>query len=500
LAALVRSSADAIVGETLDGVITDWNPAAERLYGYAADEVVGKSITILSPPELPHEIDAFLNRVRRGESIEGFQTVRRTKDGRLIPVSVTISPVRDDAGRIVAASGISRDIGEAVRAQELLRRSEARFRSLVTNATDIITILDPDGIIRYESPPIARILGYGQDELVGRNAFDLVHPEDREATWAAYAEALEDARLVPTVEFRFRHADGSWRWLESTGTNLLADPDVAGFVVNSRDVTERKRAEAELRAALEAAQAANRATSQFLAMMSHELRTPMQAVLGYADLLLAGPESSLTAEQREDLEAIRRGAGRMIALVKQILDLSRLDAGRWECVAEPVDVAKAVALVRRDVAPQAAASGLGLCVELPPDLPPVRADEEGLHQVLLNLVGNAVKFTERGGVRVSARTEDDRVAITVSDTGIGISPEALPYIFDEFRQADSRLSRRHGGAGLGLAIAKKLADQMGGCIGVESQVGVGSAFTLRLPVAASPGFAPDAHPATDGQA
>ena len=486
LAALVQSSADAIVGETLDGIITDWNPAAERLYGYTADEVIGQSITILSPPELPHEIDAFLARVRDGESVEGFETVRRTRDGRLIAVSVTISPVWNASGQIVAASGISRDISDAQRAQEVLRRSEARFRSLIHNATDIITILGPDGTIRYQSPPFERILGYGRDELIGRNAFDFVHPEDRAATWATYDEAVADATLVPTVEFRFRHADGSWRWLESTGTNLFSDPFVGGFVVNSRDITERKQAETNLRAALDAAQAAHRATSQFLAMISHELRTPMQAVLGYADLLLVGAEGSLTPGQREGLESIRNGAGRMIALVNQVLDLSRLGAGRLELAAEPVDVARAMALVRHDVAPQAAARGLELRIELPPDLPPVLADTVGVHQILLNLVGNAVKFTEHGEVRVSACTTDGGVAIAVSDTGIGIAAEALPHIFDEFQQGDNRLSRRYGGAGLGLAIAKQLADQMGGSISATSRLGAGSTFTLVLPVARLP--------------
>jgi PAS domain S-box-containing protein len=362
-----------------------------------------------------------------------------------------------------------------------LVRSEARFRSLITNATDIITILDADGIILYESPPIERILGYDRDELVGSNAFDLVHPEDRATTWAAFAGALSDPALVPTVALRFQHKEGSWRWLESTGTNLLADRDVEGFVVNSRDITERKRRDEQLRAALEAAQAGNRAQRQFLAMMSHELRTPMQAVLGYADLLLAGGDDSLTPEQVEDVQTIRRGAERMMALVSQMLDLSRLEAGRMELSSGPVDLGKIIAQVRQDLAPHAETKGLELHIDLPLDLPPVLGDPGGVHQILLNLAGNAVKFTEEGTVHITGRVTEAGVAVAVSDTGIGIAAAALPQIFEEFRQVDGGMTRRHDGAGLGLAIAKVLAEQMGGRICVESRPDVGSTFTLHLP-------------------
>jgi PAS domain S-box-containing protein len=354
---------------------------------------------------------------------------------------------------------------------------------LISNATDLITILDADGVIHYQSPPIERILGYHREELLGRNAFELVHSDDRLATWAVFEQALADPTLVPTVEFRFQHRDGSWRWLESTGTNLLTDPNVGGFVVNSRDITERKRANEALRVALEAAQAANQAKGLFLDMMSHELRTPLQAVLGYSEFLLEGSEGLLTAEQREDIGYIHQAGGRMIALINQMLDLSRMEAGRLELATEPVDLVQVIEHVRQDVAPQAAAKSLTLQIDLPASLPCVTGDAERLRQILLNLVGNAVKFTDEGCIRVTAAVTSTRgVDIVVSDTGIGIPPDALPFIFDEFRQVDSGLTRRHGGAGLGLAIARKLTEQMGGSIRVSSELDVGTTVTLHLPV------------------
>jgi PAS domain S-box-containing protein len=610
LAAVVQASADAIISVSLEGIITSWNPAAERLYGYTAEEAIGQPVVMLTPAERAHEIEQFLARLRTGESIHGVETVRRTKDGRLIEVSLTAAPVRNAAGEVVATASIIRDItdrrrmeeqlraseerfrtafdhaaigmslvdldgrfvqvnaaqcaltgyaeaelltktfqeithpddlaadlaqmdrllageirafqmekrylrkdGELIwirlnsalvrdargaplhfigqlediterkRAEEELLTSEARFRSLISNATDIITILDAEGVIHYESPPIERILGYDRDELLGHNAFDLVHPDDRAAVWAVFEEVLADPARVPTVEFRFLHADGSWRWLESTGTNLLADPNVRGFVVNSRDVTDRKRANDELRAALDAAQAANRAKGVFLDMMSHELRTPLQAVLGYSESLLAAPQRSLTAEQREDIGYIHQAGGRMIALINQLLDLSRMEAGRLQLAAEPVDLAQVIEQVRQDVAPQAAAKSLAVQIELPPALPAVIGDAERVRQILLNLVGNAVKFTNQGCIRiVAAPSVSGGVEVNVSDSGIGITPDGLLHIFDEFHQGDSSLTRRHGGAGLGLAIARKLAEQMGGGISVSSEPNVGSTFRLHLPV------------------
>jgi signal transduction histidine kinase len=245
------------------------------------------------------------------------------------------------------------------------------------------------------------------------------------------------------------------------------------------------RAQAALVAAKEAAERANQAKSAFLAMTSHELRTPLQAVLGYTEFLLADPRASLTAEQREDLGYIEQGGRRMLIIINQMLDLSRIEAGRLELVFKPIDLANVLEEVRQDVAPQASRKGLDLHITVPDAMPPVWGDAERLRQILLNLVGNAVKFTEEGSVEISAGTTTDQVAVIVRDTGCGIAPEALPHIFEAFHQVDNHLARRHGGVGLGLAIAQRLAGLMGGHITVESNVGVGSTFTLQLP-AASP--------------
>jgi signal transduction histidine kinase len=224
-----------------------------------------------------------------------------------------------------------------------------------------------------------------------------------------------------------------------------------------------------------------RAKGLFLAMMSHELRTPLQAVLGYADFLLSQDGGSLTPEQREDIGYIHQGASRMVHLIEQMLDLSRMEAGRLDLKQEPVDVRQVMEQVRQDIAPQADAKGLHLSLAAPPRLPAVLGDDGRVRQILLNLAGNAVKFTERGEIAIRARAQGAWVEISVRDTGIGIAQADLGHIFEEFRQVDTKLSRRHGGAGLGLAIAQRLAAQMGGSISVASTPGQGSTFTLRLP-------------------
>jgi signal transduction histidine kinase len=257
---------------------------------------------------------------------------------------------------------------------------------------------------------------------------------------------------------------------------------VTNFIGVQTDATERKNYELELQAAFEAAQAGDRAKSQFLAMMSHELRTPLQTVLGFAHLLLLDESGSLTPEQREDVLAIQQGAERMNELIQQLLDLTRFEAGKLTLASEPVDLAQLLNRVRHELAPLVAAKGLAFRVEVPPDLPEMLGDEVWLQRILLNLAGNAVKFTEDGSVTIRVAVSECEVAISVHDTGIGILPEDLPYIFDEFRQGDSSMTRRYEGAGLGLAISKRLAEQMNGTIEVESTPHVGSTFTLRLPL------------------
>ncbi len=252
--------------------------------------------------------------------------------------------------------------------------------------------------------------------------------------------------------------------------------DLAGVAI----LHERERA--ALLQAKEAAEAANQAKSAFLAMANHELRTPLQAILGYAEFLLDDAHSILNDEQRVDLGYIQLGGRRMLNLINDLLDLARIEANGLTLRRDPVDLTQVVEQVRQDVQPQAAQRGLALEVRMPESLPPLHGDGERLRQILLNLAGNAVKFTDTGLVEIAIAVDGERIAIHVRDTGYGIAPEALTRIFEAYHQADHGRRRQHG-AGLGLAIAQRLAMLMDGQITVESTPGVGSTFTLHVPVA-----------------
>jgi two-component system sensor histidine kinase/response regulator len=628
LAAVVASCPDPIIGETLDGIITDWNPAAERLYGYSAAEAIGLPLAILTPVGREHEVAEFLARIRRGESTEAVETVRRAKDGRLIDVSLTIFPVRNAAGEIIGASATTRDITErkmaeaalAVAHQESqdvleqisrltleLSASEQKYRALVEQLPAVVYLTAADEMETpiYFSPYLEELVGISPEQALrrppGETWLDYVHPDDRDRVSELNRRSDEEGLLF-RAEYRTVRSDGSYIWIRENSvpiydaegqivayqgvlldisdhiaaeeaqarlaaivesaddaiasltldgiitswnrgaeqlygyhadeivgkpfTILLVEDDgsdypeqfaqfndqptlfearrrredgsiidvaialspirdrsgaVIGISSITRDVTERKRAEEALHVALEEARAATQAKSQFMAILSHELRTPLQAVLGYAEYLLNDPTATLTAEQREDVGYIHQGAMRMVTLIEQMLDLSRMEAGRLTLNIADVDLAEIIEQVRQDVAPQAEARGLALTVSVASDLPPVRADADRLRQILLNLAGNAVKFTDEGSVTISAVAEPNGVDVAVSDTGIGIAPDAVSRIFEEFQQIDSPQTRRHGGAGLGLAIARGLAERMDGRISVTSEPGVGSTFTLHLP-------------------
>lgn len=402
----------------------------------------------------------------------------RRADGSYIWVSDIYAAMLDDAGQIIAWQGIMVDITAHIEAREAI----SRLASIVEASDDAIFSRNlTDGIITYWNPAAERLYGYTAQEAIGQPISMLFVDKPHRLITSPAPFASEPSRHFET---RHKRKDGQ---IVDVAVTLFPVRDAEGNVTAisniTRDITDRIIAEQELRSALEAAEAGVRAKGLFLAMMSHELRTPLQAVLGYADFLLSQRSGALSAGQREDIGFIHQGASRMVYLIEQLLDLSRMEAGRLDLKREPVDVRRVIEMVRQDVAPQAEAKGLTLTLALPGRLPRAVGDAERVRQIVLNLAGNAVKFTETGEIQITARARKGWLEIAVRDTGVGIAPDDLEQIFEEFRQVDGKLSRRQGGAGLGLAIARRLAEQMGGTIAVQSAPGQGSTFTLRLPIA-----------------
>jgi PAS domain S-box-containing protein len=383
-----------------------------------------------------------------------------------------------------------------VRTRKRLAEQETRFRSLIENALDVIAVLRPDGVILFLSPSSERVLGYPPDEMIGRNAFDFVHPEERDRMVARMKEARSGSARPLNVSFRFLSADGDWRVLEAYGKNLTDLPEVGGVVINCRDVTERYEAERRvedtnrsLEKALAAAREATELKSRFLANMSHEIRTPMNGIIGMSELLLA---TDLSDEQREYAVAVNKSSGALTGIINDILDISRIESGRLDLENAPFgphDVLRDIAAL---LGPLAAEKGLAFEWRIEPGVPRrILGDSCRFRQVVLNLVTNAIKFTEAGRVHLVATSESVdpaavRLACAVEDTGIGIAPDQLTHIFESFRQVDNSTTRQYGGTGLGLAISRELARLMNGDITVVSEKGRGSVFHFAMSAAVAP--------------
>jgi len=487
LAAIVASSDDAIVSKTLDGVITSWNPAAERMFGWTAAEAVGRHITLIVPEDRRAEEDEVLARLRRGEPVDHLETVRITKDGRLVNVSLTISPIKDATGRIVGASKVARDISERHdRAMAL-----ARLAAIVESSDDAIVSKTLDGVITSWNPAAERMFGWTAAEAVGRHV-TLIVPEDRRAEEADVLDRLRRGERVEHFDTIRVTKDGR---LVDVSITVSPIKDHAGRIVGAskiaRDVTERRRIEdqrsrllAREQEARRQAEALNRTKDELLATVSHELRTPLNAIFGWARML----ESAAMDEpgRARAIKAILRSASAQARLVEDLLDLSRIVTGRMRLDVEIVDLAGVVEATLDAVRPAAGAKDIELEASLDPSLGTIAGAPHRLQQVVWNLAMNAVKFTPPGGrVQVSARRADGAVEIVVADSGEGIAPELLPHVFEPFRQEDSSSTRAHGGLGLGLTLVRQLVELHGGRVRAESPgKGRGATFTVTLPVAA----------------
>jgi PAS domain S-box-containing protein len=608
LAAIVESSEDAILSHTPEGTITSWNRAAERVYGYSAQEALGKSVSILVPPDLTGNLWRPLKLLQAGETISQLDGMGFTKDGRRINVSVSSSPIYDAAGHPMSIAAVVRDITGRMRTQDALRENGEQFRTLFADASVGIARVSPDGFFLQANAALCRILGYSEEELKAKSWLELTHPDDldlsrlfhRSLPEANYPVAYEkryvdkQGNLIPVriraslvrdaeaspryfiihvedigesrqakealqlseerwrmlfarnlagvlrtsatgrildcnqatalilgcnspaeligkslVEFyfsaqdrerfaqtlmrekaltgfevKYRRRDGQPVWV-LTNANYFVDAEDGGVLEGTLiDITDRKRAEEQLREAKEIAERANRAKSAFLANMSHEIRTPMNGILGMAGLLL---EDNLDPRQRSRAKTVRDSAEALLAILNDILDLSKMEASKLELEKQPFDLRNLVEGVADLMAVKAQEKGVELLAFIEPDVPTeLCGDSSRLRQVLVNLTGNAVKFTSAGEVSIRVKQagagDPARIRFEVKDTGVGISEDKRHLLFQPFSQVDSSTARQYGGTGLGLSIVRMLVELMGGEVGVRSEEGKGSEFWFTVPV------------------
>jgi PAS domain S-box-containing protein len=366
-----------------------------------------------------------------------------------------------------------------------LHESEVRYKGLVDSQGDAIVRRAPDSRLTYANDAFFKLFGLSPQQTIGHPFAPELHPDSRAPHFGSFA-GLETGRARVRYDQHVRTAYG-WRWI---AWEDYAVRDANGRLIEiqsvGRDITERKALEDALTEARDKAEAASRAKSGFLATMSHEIRTPMNGVLGMARLLL---ETTMRPEQKSYAEAIRQSGESLLKLIEDILDFSKIESGTMTLEDDEVEPQALVAGVVELLAPRAHAKGIEVVAVLSPQMPQaIRTDGDRMRQILTNLVGNAVKFTERGGVRIDASLIETRdrkfMRFEVRDTGVGVPPERREDIFNEFVQADSTHARRFGGSGLGLAICKRLVDAMDGDIGVDPAPGGGSLFWFTVPVIA----------------
>jgi len=523
LAAIVESTDDAIVGLDLAGTITSWNRAAEDLYGYAASEAIGRSVRLVLPPDRQEEEFSLLERVKAGERIVSFETVRCRKGGDFFPASLTFSPVRDDAGVIVGASKIARDITRRKRAElqsaflaeagtilggsleyettlkavanlavpaiadwcavDVLSDEHALERVAVAHVDPARADLARTVRARYEDPASpfspASVVRSGRPAMVAEITDDMIiraAQGDAERVAAVRALGLRSYMIAPLTAHG--RTFGALTLVTAESGRRYSDEDFRF----AQDVAFRAALAVDNARAYREAQTANRLKDEFLATLSHELRTPLNAILGYLRLLQSGMIGA--DRQAHALCTVERNAASLTQIVEDILDVSRIVSGKIRLEIQPVDVAQVIRNAVETVMPAADGKQIRIQTILDSRAGPISGDPDRLQQVVWNLVANAVKFTPKHGI-VQVRLEriNSHVEIVVSDSGAGIAPDFLPYIFEPFRQGDSSTTRAHGGIGLGLAIVRHIVELHGGTVHAASGgKDQGTTFRVRLPV------------------
>jgi PAS domain S-box-containing protein len=474
---VLELSPTAIVTVDRENRCTSWNPAAEQLFGYSAQEAMGRNLDdlVAASEGIREESDRLTREGLTGKKTQAVG--RRTrKDGTLVEVDMRGAPVFV-SGELVGESIIYHDIGE-------IQRQKKYYETLVQSSPVAIALLDPEGTVHSWNPAAERLFGYAAEEAVGQNIDDLVATSDEvRAEAVSQSQAGIAGGFVHSITRR-THKDGSFVDVEIFGAPVIVDGQPSGLYAMYHDISELQRARRD-------AEAATQAKSAFLATMSHEIRTPLNAVIGMTGLLLDTP---LGPEQRNYAEVIRGSGDALLGVINDILDFSKIEAGRLDLERVPFDLRECLESALELVAAGALRKGLDLAYDMEPGVPAaVVGDATRLRQITINLLNNAVKFTERGEVVVTVDAERldidhgdrHRLHFSVRDTGIGIPAGRMDRLFESFSQVDPSTTRRYGGTGLGLAISKRLAEMMDGTMWAESQVGQGSTFHFTIEAEAS---------------
>ncbi len=464
LMSLIESSTDAIWMKDKDGMITSWNKGAELLYGYKRHEVLGKSINIVVPPDKRKELERIDKKVFQGQSIFNIETKRITKKGETLTMSVSFSPVKDANGTVVNTAAIARDITKQHNAEEKLRQSEERFRTLIEKSTDAIQLISAEGKVMYTSDSIIQILGYTPEEILGSTGEPYLHPDDAQRFYQVFSKLLEKPGNQVTLEYRVKHKNGSWVWLEATGVNHLDNPVINAIVGNFRDITDRKNFEKQ--------------KDDFVSIVSHELKTPVTSLKAFAQVLQSRFHKKGDSESEDLLSKMEAQINKLTNLIHDLLDMSKIEGGQLQFQNAPFFFDNLVIEVVEEIQ---RTTDILITVNGKTEKE-VFGDKERIGQVIINFLTNAIKYSlKKNSIHVSMSVARKKVTLCVEDFGLGISKENQPHVFERFYRVSGKPYDTVPGIGLGLYISAEIMRRQKGKIWVESEEGRGSKFYFTLP-------------------
>jgi PAS domain S-box-containing protein len=472
---LIELSQDGILRLDTDGRVLMANPATCKMFGYSEEEMIGMLFSQTMLPEAQEQAQKRWKQLASNTSLR-FEREAVRKDGTRFPLEVSISPLTQGYYQEVV-----RDISTRKEMEFQLQENERKYRQIVDNQSDLIAELSPLGELKFLNPAYSTLLGKSQEEMIGKNVADLIHPEDRERA------AKEASPPYSTYSESRMMTKNGWRWIAWTVNGVRGTSgEVTSLTCIGRDITESKQAKEELEQANERLKELDKLKDNFLSTVSHELRTPLTSIKSFSEILLSYDEDPKT--QKEFLGIINDESDRLTRLINDFLDISKIQAGRMQWKTQPVSINEAINQALNAARPQIEKEKLQMVSEIEADLPAVLSDKDRLIQVVTNLLGNAIKFTPEGG-KISLRAWQDvqtakkMITVSITDSGIGIAPENHQKIFENFGQVGDVLKDRPKGTGLGLPICKKIIETFGGKIWLESTLGKGSTFFFSLPQA-----------------
>ncbi|WP_094675416.1 PAS domain S-box protein [Hydrocoleum sp. CS-953] len=509
LASIVESSNDAIIGNTLAGIIHSWNSGAEEIYGYSISEVKGHSISMLAVPERPNEIPQILANITAGIGIDNYETVHLRKDGKHINVALTISPIKDTQNNVIGVSTIARDISDRKQVEQSLEQLRHQHQLILDSAGEGICVIDIFSKISFVNPAAAKMTGYGIKELVNNDWNFIIYGDqtnnktnristEKNSQACAVNTTLEKGIVCQVTDELFGRRDGTFFPVEYVSTPILEQGKITGAVVTFKDITERLAVE--------------QMKDEFISVVSHELRTPLASIHGALGLLKSGLLNQAPTRGRRMLDIAVANSDRLVRLVNDILDLERLHSHQVTMVKQTCNVSELMIQAASEMQPIAEKIGVSLSVT--PIDTKLWGCADRLIQTLTNLLSNAIKYSSTGktvwltaskqrinknqvnnshhltcGIQGDCAVAPacginygDQVLIMVKDQGRGIPADKIESIFGRFQQVDASDSRQKGGTGLGLAICRSIVQQHEGQIWAESTLGKGSTFFVALPI------------------